>query len=83
LARIPAQNNLDSPDAFNAHWITISAGTFYDPSYGASPVGNSKDYEDAAFAGYTFSGSSYVIRPNLLSGSSSSEVAIINADKDN
>ena len=53
--RIPAQGNDYSPSYFSGHWITETAGVYYDPSYGTAPVGGAnkdKVYEDGAFDGY-------------------------------
>lgn len=61
------QGNSDTPSSFNGHWITMSCGYYYDPSYGSTKVStmNSADYENSAFSGfYTHDNDSYA-RMNL------------------
>ena len=74
--RIPAQGNSNSPRWFNGHWITESAGVYYDPSYGTAPVdGANKDktYEDGAFDGY-IKLPTHTVRKNNTTSSSPAEV---------
>ena len=39
------------PSCFGNHYIIITNGKYYDPSYGIGGFVDPKDYEDAAFAG--------------------------------
>jgi hypothetical protein len=81
--RIPAQGNSNSPPWFNGHWITESAGAYYDPSYGTAPVaGANKDktYEDGAFDGCVKLPTQRV-RKNNTTSSSPAEVNYILANE--
>jgi hypothetical protein len=52
---IPGQRNPNPPPAFYNHFIVISGGTFYDPSYGSNPVTTQSVWENGAIDGL-FSG---------------------------
>ncbi len=61
-AIMAGQGNSNTPPSFNGHWITMSCGYYYDPSYGSNKVStaNGADYENSAFSGfYTNDSDSY------------------------
>jgi len=50
--RLPAQDNDDSPDSFDAHYVVRRGALIYDPSYGSTKHPTREEHELAAFWGY-------------------------------
>ena len=49
---IKGQNNPNPKSTFDSHALIEIAGKIYDPSYGAGPFNNLREWEDAAIDGF-------------------------------